>query len=76
MELQEKLDSAKKRKQMENAQSGQLHEMYDAISRIPGKFTEYDDEIVRVTVSKVKILSETKIQVTFFDSITIESQLQ
>ena len=75
-ELQERLNTARAKQQMENAQTGQLREMYDAVSQIPGKFTEYDDEIVRIAVSKVKIISENKIQVTLFDSVTIESELK
>lgn len=75
-ELQERLNTARANQQMENAQTGQLREMYDAISQIPGKFTEYDDEIVRIAVSKVKIISENKIQVTLFDSVIIESELK
>ena len=75
-ELQQSLNSAKTRQQMENSQRGQLREIYDTVAGISGRFTEYDDEIVRMSVSKVKIISDTRVQVTLFDSITIESELE
>ena len=75
MELQKKLDSARTQQQMENTQSGRLKEIYDVLAELPGKFTEYDDALVCIAVSRVKILSAEKIQVTFFDSVTVEKAL-
>lgn len=69
--LQEKLNALTARAQMENAQTGQLREIYDAINQIPGKFTEYDDEIVRLMITKVKILSENKAEITMFNTVNI-----
>ena len=74
-ELQEKLNAATARQQMENSQTGQLREIYDAINQIPGKFTEYDEEIARMMVSKVKILSEEKAEITLFNSISLAINL-
>ena len=73
--IQQSLNSAKTKQQMENSQRGQLREIYDTVSGIPGNFTEYDDELVRMAVSKVKIMSDTKAQITLFNSITIDSEL-
>ena len=56
---------------MENSQTGHLREIYDAISQIPGKFTEYNDEIARQMVNKVKILSEEKAEITLFNTVKL-----
>ena len=69
--LQEMLNSATARQQMENSQTGHLREIYDAISQIPGKFTEYNDEIARQMVNKVKILSEEKAEITLFNTVKL-----
>lgn len=73
--LQEELNAATAKQQMENSQTGQLREIYDAINRIPGKFTEYDDEIARMMMSKVKILSEEKAEVTLFNAVNLTVNL-
>ena len=75
-ELQEQLNIAKATGQMENAKPSLLHEIYDGLLKMPCKFTEYDDDITRLAVTKVKILSDTKIEVTLFGSITIESEME
>lgn len=69
--LQEMLNSATARQQMENTQTGHLREIYDTISQIPGKFTEYNDEIARQMVNKVKILSEEKAEITLFNTVKL-----
>ena len=69
--LQEMLNSATARQQMENSQTGHLREIYDTISQIPGKFTEYNDEIARQMVNKVKILSEEKAEITLFNTVKL-----
>lgn len=69
--LQEMLNSATARQQMENTQTGHLREIYDTISQIPGKFTEYNDEITRQMVNKVKILSEEKAEITLFNTVKL-----
>ena len=74
-EIQQSLNSAKTKQQMENSHTNQLREIYDTVSGISGNFTEYDDELVRMAVSKVKIMSDTKAQITLFNSITIDSEL-
>ena len=73
--LQEQLNSATARRQMENSHTGQLREIYDAIDQIPGKFTEYNDDITRVMVSKVKILSAEKAEITLLNSVTLTMNL-
>ena len=69
--LQEMLNSATARQQMENSQTGHLREIYDTISQIPGKFTEYNDEIARQMVNKVKILSDEKAEITLFNTVKL-----
>jgi len=73
--LQEQLNSATARRQMENSHTSQLREIYDVIDQIPGKFTEYNDDITRVMVSKVKILSAEKAEITLLNSVTLTMNL-
>ena len=69
-EIQKKLDTAMAIKQTENTNKSRLCEIYDMVSQMSGKFEEYDDNFTRTAVTNVKILSETKVQVTLFGSIT------
>ena len=45
------------------------------MTKLSGKIQDYDDDIVRLMVTGVKIIDETKITVTLFDTITIEVEL-
>ena len=47
----------------------------DTISAMPGKITEYDDNMTRIAVTEVKILSEEKISVTLFGTVTVEVEI-
>lgn len=73
--LQEKLNIAEVNSQMEKESGGRLREIYDTISAMPGKITEYDDNMTRIAVTKVKILSEEKISVTLFGTVTVEVEI-
>lgn len=73
--LQEKLNIAEVNSQMEKASGGRLREIYDTISAMPGKMTEYDDNMTRIAVTEVKILSEEKISVTLFGTVTVEVEI-
>ena len=73
--LQEKLNIAEVNSQMEKESGGRLREIYDTISAMPGKITEYDDNMTRIAVTEVKILSEKKISVTLFGTVTIEVEI-
>lgn len=73
--LQEKLNIAEVNSQMEKESGGRLREIYDTISAMPGKMTEYDDNMTRIAVTEVKILSEEKISVTLFGTVTIEVEI-
>lgn len=73
--LQEKLNIAEVNSQMEKESGGRLREIYDTISAMPGKITEYDDNMTRIAVTEVKILSEEKISVTLFGTVTIEVEI-
>ena len=74
-ELQEKLNIAEVNSQMEKESGGRLREIYDTISAMPGKMTEYDDNMTRIAVTEVKILSEEKISVTLFGTVTVEVEI-
>jgi site-specific DNA recombinase len=74
-ELQTRLNIAKAKGQIEEAGSGQLRAIYDTIDRIPGKFTDYDEEIVRSMVTRVKILSKDQAEVTLFGTVTLKVSL-
>lgn len=73
--LQEKLNIAEVNSQMEKESGGRLREIYDTISAMPGKMTEYDDNMTRIAVTEVKILSEEKISVTLFGTVTVEVEI-
>lgn len=73
--LQEKLNIAEVNSQMEKESGGRLREIYDTISAMPGKITKYDDNMTRVAVTEVKILSEEKISVTLFGTVTVEVEI-
>lgn len=73
--LQEKLNIAEINSQMEKESGGRLREIYDTISAMPGKMTEYDDNMTRIAVTEVKILSEEKISVTLFGTVTVEVEI-
>ena len=74
-ELQTRLNIAKAKGQIEEAGSGQLRAIYDTIDRISGKFTDYDEEIVRSMVTRVKILSKDQAEVTLFGTVTLKVSL-
>ena len=74
-ELQARLNAAKAKGQIEESGSGQLRAICDAIDRIPGKFTEYDEDVIRSMVTKVKILSKEQAEVTLFGTITLKVSL-
>ena len=60
---------------MEKEIGGRLREIYYTISAMPGKMTEYDDNMTRIAVTEVKILSEEKISVTLFGTVTVEVEI-
>ena len=70
-QLQAKLNAATAKSQIENAQTGQLRAIYDIIDKLPGKFVTFDDTVVKSMVTKVKIISQEKIEVTLFDAVTL-----
>ena len=69
--LQAKLNAATAKSQIENAQTGQLRAIYDTIDKIPGKFLTFDDTVVKSMVTRVKVVSQEKIEVTLFDAVTL-----
>ncbi len=70
-ELQAKLNAATAKSQIENAQTGQLRAIYDIIDKLPGKFVTFDDTVVKSMVTRVKVVSQEKIEVTLFDAVTL-----
>lgn len=75
-ELQKQINTEKTKQQIQNSDSSRLREMYDAISEMPGEFTEYDDKITRMLVSRVTIKSLTSVEVTLLNSVTMECELK
>lgn len=73
--LKEEIESIRTEKQMADAGSGKLREIYAALDSINTEFTEYDDTIVRRLVSKVRIISQDKVVVTLCGSLDIEQQI-
>ena len=73
--LQEQLNTATAKQQLENSRNNQLREIYDTINNMPGKFTEYDDVVVRKMVSKVKILSKEEVEIMLFNTVTLTVSL-
>lgn len=69
--LQEKLNAANAKSQIENAQTGQLRAIYDIIDKLPGRFVTFEDSVVKAMVTRVKILTQEKIEVTLFDAVTL-----
>lgn len=81
-ELYEKIKSLKDEikhinteKQMADAGSGKLREIYTALETMNTEFTEYDDAVVRRLVSKVRVMSKDKVIVTLCGSLDIEQEL-
>ena len=50
-------------------------EIYNHVSNIPGKLTEYDDVFTRNTVTKVRILSNDQIEVTLYGAIPFKVKI-
>lgn len=73
--LKEEIQSIHAEKQMADAGSGKLREIYAALDSINTQFTEYDDTIVRRLVSRVQIVSPEKVIVTLCGCLDIEQQL-
>lgn len=73
--LKDEIKSIQAEKQMADAGSGKLREIYTALETMNTEFTEYDDAVVRRLVSKVRIISKDKIIVTLCGSLDIEQKL-
>lgn len=73
--LKDEIKSINAEKQMANAGSGKLREIYAALETMNAEFTEYDDAVVRRLVSKVRVISKDKIIVTLCGSLDIEQKL-
>lgn len=69
--LQAKLNAVTAKSQIENTQTSQLRAIYDTIDKLPGKFVTFDDSVVKSMVTRVKIISKEKIEVTLFDAVTL-----
>lgn len=73
--LKDEIKSINAEKQMADAGSGKLREIYVALETMNTEFTEYDDAVVRRLVSKVRVISKDKIIVTLCGSLDIEQKL-
>ena len=74
--LKQEIQSAHTQKQAADAGSGRLRELCRAIDNMGTEFTEYDDTAVRRLISKIRVVSESKIICTFCGSLDIEQGLQ
>ena len=41
------------------------------LDKLPGKFVTFDDTVVKSMVTRVKVVSQEKIEVTLFDAVTL-----
>ena len=73
--LKDEIKSIHAEKQMADAGSGKLREIYAALENMNTEFTEYDDAVVRRLVSKVRVMSKDKVIVTLCGSLDIEQEL-
>lgn len=73
--LKDEIQSIHAEKQMADAGSGKLREIYAALDSMNTEFTEYDDTVVRRLVSRVQIVSPEKVIVTLCGCLDIEQQL-
>ena len=73
--LKDEIKSIQTEKQMADAGSGKLREIYTALETMNTEFTEYDDAVVRRLVSKVRVISKDKIIVTLCGSLDIEQKI-
>lgn len=69
--LQDRLNTLNAKHQMENLNRNYLTEIYEHIAKIPGEIKEYNDTLARLSVTNVKILSEEKMEVTLYGTVTL-----
>ena len=69
--LQDRLNTLNAKHQMENLNRNYLTEIYEHIAKIPGEIKEYNDTLARLSVTNVKILSEEKLEVTLYGTVTL-----
>lgn len=69
--LQDSLNTLNAKHQMENLNRNYLTEIYEHIAKIPGEIKEYNDTLTRLTVTNVKIMSEEKMEVTLYGTVTL-----
>lgn len=48
---------------------GKLSDIYEYVSKMPGKLSEYDDVFARNTVTKIKILNANQMEVTLYGAV-------
>jgi len=73
--LQDKLNALNAKYQMENLNKNYLTEIYEHISKIPKELKEYNDTLTRLSVTKVKILSGEKIEVTLYGTVILTVEI-
>ena len=45
------------------------------ISQMPFKYEEYDDDVARKLVSRIRIMSEEKVEITLMNTVTLTTSL-
>lgn len=62
-------------KQAAGIGNSRLREICEALDRMGTEFTEYNDTVARRLISKVQVISDKKIIITFCGSMDIEQEL-
>jgi len=73
--LKSEMKKMRMQKQAVSAESGKLREICEALDELGTEFTEYNDIVTRRLISKIRVLSETKIIITFCGCMDIEQIL-
>ncbi|NPV89866.1 MAG: recombinase family protein [Firmicutes bacterium] len=75
-ELQETLKKHEQRQMLAQNNNSRMVEIFKILDNEDFFLTEYDDILVRQLIENVKVISETKIQVTFKGGFEIEQELR
>lgn len=73
--LKTEMGKMRMQKQAVSAENGKLREICEALDELGTKFTEYNDIVTRRLISKIRVMSETKIIITFCGCMDIEQIL-
>lgn len=75
-EKQRQLDEAEKLKKAQDEIADRLQYVGEYIHLAPKEITEYDDKLVRQTISRIAVLDKDHIRITFIDGREITQQME